>query len=385
VTQRAPWRSLAFCTLLLLASSAASPEPAPRVDAPRVKAPRVERSVQQLLRQPREFTERARSITLIAGGDVSFGRKFGQRLLRDANFDPFRSISPLLHAGDLRFVNLESVLSDQGGETEHPVRPLTFVGPPSAALGLARAGIELVSVANNHAWDYGKSAFLESLEHLTRAGVAYTGGAGSEGDAFEPRRVAIRGWSTAWFAVTDIWNRGIEGEPEAEPHVAFARTGAVIGAIERARSKFDLVIVSYHGGCEYSEHIAREQRAFARAAMAAGADAVIGHHPHVPQGVEWFEERPVLYSLGNLVFNQHRDHAWTGRGFLARMTLVRNERMRLELCPYRITEEGPVAAFADTPPDFGVYERYLRRVTAYAGFSDIAAPDAQGCMQVSPQ
>jgi poly-gamma-glutamate synthesis protein (capsule biosynthesis protein) len=335
------------------------------------------------LQPPRAFTERAQSITLIAGGDVSFGRKFGQRLLRDASFDPFRSISPLLDSADLRFVNLESVLSEQGGETEHPVRPLTFVGPPDAARSLARAGIELVSVANNHAWDYGKAAFLESLEHLTRAGVAYTGASRNAGEAFEPQRLTVRGWSTAWFAVTDIWNRGVEGEPEAEPHVAFARSGAVIRAIERARSQSDLVIVSYHGGCEYSEHIAREQRSFARAAMAAGADAVIGHHPHVPQGLEWFDERPVLYSLGNLVFNQHRDHAWTGRGFLARMTFGGKERVRLELCPYRITEDGPVAAFADAPPDFGVYERYLRRVTAYAGFSDVAAPDAQGCMLVS--
>jgi poly-gamma-glutamate capsule biosynthesis protein CapA/YwtB (metallophosphatase superfamily) len=370
---------VAFGTLLLLAASAVSPEPAPRVSAP----PRTERSVRQLLQEPRAFTERAPNITLIAGGDVSFGRKFGQRLLRDAGFDPFRSIAPLLAAGDLRFVNLESVLSEQGGETEHPVRPLTFVGPPNAARTIARAGIELVSVANNHAWDYGKSAFLESLQHLAHAGVAYTGGSRSDGGAFEPQRIVVRGWSTAWFAVTDIWNSGIEGEPEAEPHVAFARSGAVLGAIERARSKYDLVLVSYHGGCEYSEHIAREQRAFARAAMAAGADAVIGHHPHVPQGVEWFEERPVLYSLGNLVFNQHRDHAWTGRGFLARMTFVPRKPVRLELCPYRITEEGPVAAFADVPPDFGAYERYLRRVTAYAGFSDIGVPDAQGCMLVS--
>jgi poly-gamma-glutamate capsule biosynthesis protein CapA/YwtB (metallophosphatase superfamily) len=333
---------------------------------------------------PAGRAERAESVTLIAGGDVSFGRKTGQRLLRDAAFDPFQGVAAVLASGDLRFVNLESTLSDQDGETEHPTKRLTFTGPPSGARALARAGIELVSVANNHAWDYGASGYFETLTHLESARVTYVGGSREPVDFTAPRSVSVRGWSTAWFAVTDIWNTGPDTARVAAPHVAFAHPAAVAHAVSEARARHDLVIVSYHGGAEYSEHIAREQREFARAVMAAGADAVIGHHPHVPQGVEWFGDRPVLHSLGNLVFNHHRDHAWTGRGFLARLRFAAGAAPRVELCPYYITDGGPVTVEADAGGG-EAFRRHLKRVGSYAGASDVGPPGEYGCMRVTPR
>lgn len=344
----------------------ASPAPAPKLTPPPEAAP-------------------AETFTIIAGGDVSFGRKTGQRLLRDASFDPFQGVAAIFSTGDLRFVNLESTLSDQNGETEHPTRPLTFTGPPSGARALARAGIELVSVANNHAWDYGKRAYFETLTHLERAGVGYVGGSREPVSDIPARVTSVRGWSTAWLAVTDIWNTGEATARAAAPHVAFARVEQVARTVASARARHDLVLVSYHGGAEYSEHIAREQREFARAVMRAGADAVIGHHPHVPQGVEWLDGRPALYSLGNLVFNQHRDHAWTGRGFLARLRFTKGKPVRVELCPYYIAETGPIAVSSAEADESELYRRHLKRIAAYAGFSEVGAPGDHGCLPVAPR
>ena len=344
---------------------------------------RATRTASDARAEPEE--QRATELVLVAGGDVSFGRRTGQRLLRDAAFDPFRGVAALLATGDFRFVNLESTLSDQNGETEHPTRRLTFTGPPSGAPALARAGIELVSVANNHAWDYGVDAYFETLAHLERANVAYVGGSREPAPTIAPRTLRVHGWSMAWFAATDIWNTGPQTALAAALHVTFARLDAVAAAVASARAQHDLVLVSYHGGAEYSEHIAREQRAFAKAVMAAGADAVIGHHPHVPQGVEWFEGRPVLYSLGNLVFNHHRDHAWTGRGFLARLRFTKGSAPRVELCPYHITDGGPVGIATGDRGTIALFRSHLKRIAAYAGFSQVGEPGDDGCMPVAPR
>jgi poly-gamma-glutamate synthesis protein (capsule biosynthesis protein) len=328
-----------------------------------------------------------RPVTLIFGGDVSFGRTTGRRLVDDPSYSPLSALIPLFYTAHVRFANLESPLSDQKGETEHPSRPLTFNGPPSGARALARAGFDIVSIANNHIWDYGRAAYLETIEHLEAQEIAYTGGAKPGADPFTPTVVVRRGWSIAWFAVTGVWNPGTI-EPDAAALVSFRHQASIFERLRRARSDHDLVIVSHHGGKEYSERIAPEQRAFAHAAMQAGADLVIGHHPHVPQGVEWFEARPAFYSLGNLVFEQHRDHPWTGRGFLARISFepVRPTRpSKVELCPYVIVSGMP-KPLSESPgrEPLRPFIRYLRRVLANADTTRLGPPRDFGCMPIEP-
>jgi poly-gamma-glutamate synthesis protein (capsule biosynthesis protein) len=247
--------------------------------------------------------------------------------------------------------------------------------------------VSVVSLANNHAWDYGPGAFFESLRHLAEAGVHVAGASLKPGEAGEPVVTRVRGWSVAWLAVTDLWNQGERGVALAGPHIAFAHAARSAERVARARAEHDIVLVSYHGGKEYSEHVAPEARVVGSAVLAAGADAVIGHHPHVPQGVEWFGRQPLLYSLGNLVFGPHRGHPWTGRGFLARLTFrdaaapSRRAALELELCPYRIVDGVPRLVGR---ADFGAFHRHQLRLNTVAGFSRTAPPDALGCMRIVP-
>jgi hypothetical protein len=326
-------------------------------------------------------------LVFMAGGDINLGREVGQRILHDPNFDPFSDLRPLLSQADLAFANLESPLSDQNGETQHPEKRLVFVGPPSGAGLVARAPFHVVSVANNHVWDYGERGFLDTLDALDGAGVRYAGASRKAGEQYRPTVLSVNGWSIALFAVTHIWNPGTFETHEAADRVAWADTASVVAAVTRARAEHDIVLVSYHGGREYSDTPAQEPLDFAKAVTQAGADAVLGHHPHVPQGVGWFSKRLVFFSLGNLVFNKYRDVSWTARSFIARLTFATDGSLAVAACPYSIHDSVPRRATESTWPGWQtVFPSHLRRTSAFASVAgtQVGTPDEQGCLPLRP-
>ena len=327
--------------------------------------------------------ERRSELVIVAGGDVNLGRGVGQRILADPAYALLDGVKAVLSTADLVFANLESPLSDQGGQTSNPYEPLVFTGPPAGADVLANGGVGLVSVANNHTWDYGFSGFLQTLDNLDRAGVAHVGASRRAGQEYAPTVLTVGGWSVATFAVTEVWNPGTFAGHEAEGHVAWANLERLVPEIQAARARYDIVVVSYHGGKEYAESPALQPLAFSRHVMSAGADVVLGHHPHVPQGVRWFEGRAVLYSLGNLVFGLHRDHPWTGRGYLARLRFTRGQAARVEACPY-VIDDGVPRLIHENERDawLPIFRRQLVRLThrTMVGGARIGAADEHGCM-----
>lgn len=328
--------------------------------------------------------EQAESLVILAGGDVNLGRGLGRRILRDPSVNPFAEIAPYLASADLRFVNLESQLSDQQGETQS-LNPLVFTGPPGGADLLARAKIDLVSIANNHIWDYGKPAFLETLANLERVQVAASGGSREPNGAYEPRVVKKNGWSIAWFSVTQIWNQGRFDLHPGKDHIAWASPQLLGPKIRQARQENDLVLVSYHGGAETVDFPMTWSQEVIRAFVHEGADAVFGHHPHVPQGVGWPEGRPVFYSLGNLVFPMHSKFPWTGIGFLARLTFWKSGKFTAEACPYRILGETPIPFLGTSGPLLAQqFRRHLVQTSIAVGRSVVGEPQADGCLPLSP-
>ena len=306
-----------------------------------------------------------RKVVLLAGGDVSFGCVQGQLLLGDPRYPFFTHVEPWFRAADVRFVNLESPLADRGRETCSPHHKMVFVGPPSGADVLARLGVDVVSTANNHAWDYGQSALVETLAHLDRAGIAHAGTGSTLAQAKAPAIVERNGVRLAFVAMTDIWNQGPLRTHPGRHHVVEAGVDEARELVRLARAaRPDVIVVSYHGGSEYVDVPLERTKRVVRAALDEGADLVLGHHPHVTHGVELVQGRPVLYSLGNLLMRMHSAHAWTGFGVLARVTLepgrATPERpappepprlarpvTKLELCPYRIHHVHPMSFVGD--------------------------------------
>lgn len=325
-------------------------------------------------------------ITLVAGGDVSFGRDLGQQLLRDPKTNFFKALAPLLATGDIRFLNLECPLSDQKGETQSPWVKLVFNGPPAGADALAAAGIHIVSTANNHAWDYGKRGLLETLDNLDRAGVAHAGTGRTREDAYAPAIVVHRGVRVAFLAVTGMWNQGSLRKHAGAEHVAGDDQEALIGAVRKARSRddIDLVIVSHHGGVEYLDLPLSKTRALLTAAIDAGADAVIGHHPHVAQGIEWHAGKPILYSLGNLVMQMSEGRPKVS-GYLARLRLSAGTTPEVEACPLRFPGHlgRPLTGHSGRKLLEKRFFDRLSRISKTLGGIEVGAVGEDGCAKVT--
>jgi len=326
-------------------------------------------------------------LVIVAGGDVNLGRELGQLIIKEPTLaDPFRSVRPILDSADLTFVNLECQLSDQDGQTQSPENRLVFTGPPGGAALLARSGIDLVSLANNHMWDYGKKALLETFHHLERAGVAYVGASREPNGMYEPTILHRNGWSIAVFAVTQIWNQGTFKTHQGRFHVAWARYDILHKKLAKARAENDVVLFSYHGGGEYLPMPLEYTKEFLRPVMRSGVDAVLGHHPHVPQGIGWYDGHPIFYSLGNLVFRMHSDYPETGTSFLARLTFERGRGLtRVEACPYTMRLENPMLFDGQAKP---ARERsirgHLRRLSTYTGGTHVGEPGEHSCMELRP-
>ncbi len=324
-------------------------------------------------------------LVMIAGGDVNLGRAQGQMILEDPAYDPFRHVRPWLAAADLRFVNLESQLSDQKGETQSPHHKLVFTGPPGGADVLKAAAIDIVSLANNHAWDYRRRGFEETLANLERVGIRYTGVSKERGKHYEPTLLSVKGFRIAFFAVTHIWNAGRYSTHPGRHHVAWANWGRLAKNVARAHAESDLVVLSYHGGVEYKDTPYPPQKRFIAAAMDSGhVDVLISHHPHVPRGVGWFDGKPALYSLGNLVFGKRSDNRWERTSMMARLTFRKRPgkrpSTRVQLCGYDLK--------GHTPHPFGTDEAkrselstHIREISKPLGGADIGDVE-DGCFEV---
>lgn len=339
---------------------------------------------------------------LLGGGDVSFGCVQGQLLLGDPRYPFFAHVEPWFRAADVRFVNLESPLADRGRETCSPHHKMVFVGPPSGADALARLGVDVVSTANNHAWDYGPSALVETLAHLDRVGIAHAGTGETLAAAKAPAVVERHGVKLAFVAMTDIWNQGPLRAHPGRHHVVEAGVDSARELVRLAKQTgADVVVVSYHGGSEYVDVPLEGTKRVLRAAIDEGAHLVLAHHPHVVQGIELYRGRPVLYSLGNLLMRMHSSHASTGFGVLARVTLepgpaadaqgpppggLASPVKKLEVCPYRIHHVHPMSFVGDRQR--AAYEAqilgHLGRLTRALGPLTVGRAGPDGCAEVGP-
>ncbi|MCL5996610.1 MAG: CapA family protein [Chloroflexi bacterium] len=244
-------------------------------------------------------------VTLIAVGDLMLARSIGATLARDATASPFAAPAPILQRADITVGNLECALGTSGKRAR---KTYTFLGPPAAAASLADAGFDVLSLANNHSLDYGTTALDETMRLLDAAGIQHAGAGSDEAAAHRPATLEVRGLRLAFLAYV---NTPAEGSFAAatwsargnRPGVAWAVPKRIAADVAAARQAADLVIVLLHSGYENAQNPSQIQRVAAHAAIDAGAALVIGAHPHVLQGVEYYGSGVIAYSLGNFVFD----------------------------------------------------------------------------------
>jgi len=267
-------------------------------------------------------------VTVLATGDINLGRLTGQKILEGQNTYAFDNIADYIKGFDIAFGNLESQLADLGGETQSPTNEYRFAGPPGGAEGLKESGWDIVSLANNHMWDYGKDALFETMEYLEQAGVTYTGSSRTTKNLYSPTVLESNNQSIAFLAFTMLLN-GYENAGALD-YVTWKDEDKLIEAITNIKDEMDWVIVSMHGGVEYKSQPTQEKIDLAHALIDAGADIIVGHHPHIPQGIEEYKDGVIFYSLGNFAFWQPFGY-WTEHTFVPEITLNTNGTFTYEL------------------------------------------------------
>jgi len=240
----------------------------------------------------------------------------------------FEKIAPDLTSADIVFANLETPVDHKAAVSGYP----KFNARPELLAALRKAGVGIVSVANNHALDRGADGLKRTLDNIEAAGLRFTGAGRTKAAAGKVAHAAVRGVSVAFLAYTYDTNEGLPRKRKDAPGVnilkndSAADLGRAVAAVGDARKAADLVVVSLHWGDEYRTIPTPWQRKAAAALIEAGADIILGHHPHVLQPIESYTSRDgrrglIAYSLGNFissqnygVSNQNRTHAKALRG-----------------------------------------------------------------------
>jgi poly-gamma-glutamate synthesis protein (capsule biosynthesis protein) len=311
----------------------------------------------------------AGGIAVAAVGDVVLARE-----------DPaaaFARMAPLLRAADLRVANCEVALSNRG-MPQHAKHEVLHSSPGMIA-GFAAAGFDVVSLANNHTMDYGPEALLETIDSLGRHGIACCGVGPDDAAAWRPAVVERRGLRVGFVACASETYLGYAAHP-AKPGIAVIRRDALYGpqgvnpddlerlaeSLRAARRAAHVVVLCCHWGLGQSRALTVSQRAIARAALRAGAHLILGHHPHVLQGIQVAGRRAVCFSLGNFVFDLPPPFLGpaTRESMLVVARMDRAGVSGLAFHPARINAAGQPEPLAPRSKDFAEAVARMRRMCA---------------------
>jgi poly-gamma-glutamate synthesis protein (capsule biosynthesis protein) len=277
---------------------------------------------------------RAEPVKLVFVGDIMLDDGPGRVVA--SGRDPLAPFAPLLAAADYRIGNLECPIATVGQPMDSKI--YNFRAHPRV-LEVLKGRFDALAVSNNHSGDHGQAAFLETLDSLARIGIASFGGGRDLTAAHRPLWIEKHGLRIAVLGYNEFKPRSFEAGPHW-PGIAWSEDSHVLADIRAARAAgADLVIPFMHWGWEREPEPTARQRRMARLMIDAGADAVVGGHPHVTQGTEVYRGKPIIYSLGNFVFDGFELPA-AKLGWLLRMTVDRGGVLSWDIVEAVIDAEG---------------------------------------------
>lgn len=294
---------------------------------------------------------------IMAVGDMMLSRTVDEKMAEANNYKlPFLSMASLLRNADFAFGNLESPFYDQG----EPVHEgMVFKADPKSIVGLVYSGIDLVTLANNHFGNQDQAGMLYTFSLLAKNGIGYMG-AGK--DLASAQKTYIKEINGIRFAFIGVENYSIAPESSFaaanEPGILHVEAGDIAKYVKAAKEEADVVVVTFHGGTEYQPQANEYQTSFAHKAIDAGADIVIGHHPHVVENIENYKGKLIIYSLGNFIFDQ----MWsveTQQGLAIKLYFQGNTLYQVKLIPVRIHDYNQPQV-ADPSDRDAIISRILR-------------------------
>lgn len=278
------------------------------------------------------------TITLAFAGDVHFtGRT--RSLLNDPG-TAFGPIAQTLAAADLAMVNLETAITERGRQEP---KEFHFRAPPAALDALAAAGVDVASLANNHAVDYGPVGLEDTLAAASSGRLPLVGVGRDAASAYEPYRTSVRGVGVAFFGVSQVPDRTFEAWTATDSSRGIASTadqGRLIAGVRAASEAGDVVVVYVHWGIEGDPCPTEDMRDLARALADSGADIIVGTHAHLLLGAGWLGSGPayVAYGLGNFLW--WRSQAFSDDTGVLTLTVQGGGVVAAEFTPAVIDEDG---------------------------------------------
>lgn len=276
---------------------------------------------------------------LIFTGDVNFRNK--ESITPEEAAKALGQVKPYFDAADFRIVNLECPLAD--GEFE-PIKKSgpNLISPSSCLCFLEVGGVDLATLANNHIGDYGEQPVIDTMKLLDANGIKHCGAGANLDEAYgaaylekDGVRVAIISACENEFGIADYEKYGSAG----------LRMGKMFHAIRREKENADFVIVAFHGGNEQNPIPSPMQVERYRLFCDFGADAVIAGHTHCPQPAEYYNGKPIIYSMGNFFFNslspKEANDPWF-YGYMVNLDVIKGESIKYELIPYRAEDDVSV-------------------------------------------
>jgi poly-gamma-glutamate synthesis protein (capsule biosynthesis protein) len=239
--------------------------------------------------------------------------------------DPFAAVAPILRDADLTVGNLECAITRDGHAVD---KPYTFKGTRKA-LPLLKEYFSAVSLANNHSGDWGRRGFADELTLLKETGLPWFGGGANEQEAHQPLVLTANGRRVALLGYNNFPPRSFAARRNS-PGTAWLVEKDAVRDIQQARQQADIVILFLHWGEELEDQPLPEQQALARRLIDAGADAIIGAHPHVTQTIDWYKGHPVVYSLGNFLFDYFPTDPPIWKGWIVKLTFGADTSPKLE-------------------------------------------------------
>lgn len=303
-------------------------------------------------------------LTLAFGGDVHFAAQLEPLVTEPGSL---AELKPYLGAADLAMVNLETAITDRGSPEP---KKFHFRTTPEALVRLQESGVDVVTMANNHAVDYGPDGLEDTLAAKQDSPIPIVGVGADDDEAYAPAYLKVRGRTVAVLGGTQIpdWTLGHWSATASRGGVASAATSArLAAAVKQARAKADLVVVYLHWGTDYTPCPNALQVRTATALARAGADVVVGAHAHVLQGAGWLGETYVAYGLGNFVWWRRNNEVESRTGVLT-LTVTGRRVTGAEWTPMRLTPDG----LPRVPEDADARDSLLAKWRATRDCADLA-------------
>ncbi len=253
-----------------------------------------------------EEPEESGEVVIAIGGDTSIDSEFADACYNWGVDYPWKEVSDIFNAADIAIVNLETCVSDTG-ESEKP-EGYGFRTPPEMLEGFVNAGIDIVNLANNHVRDFGYDALLNTFENLTNYGIEYFGAGYDEDDAEGLLVKEVNGVTIGFVGCNRVYLSSdcAASEDHAGINMVYSmsdeRTQDFLAKVAEYDSQVDVLIVFMHCGTEETFDVTSYQEDLGKALIDNGADIVIGGHSHTLQPIEFYNGKPIFYSIGNLIF-----------------------------------------------------------------------------------